>query len=101
MTNAQPTPDTLRTASEALARAVHASRGEGDSRPAWLYSLTPSIERFAIDVQAAGMSVTQTMAVLLLALEDGGFARSDRSQYDPSIDRALRVASEVYYREAQ
>jgi hypothetical protein len=100
MTTAPSTPDTLRTASEALASAVRDSRGDGDSRPAWLYALTPAIERFAIDMQAADVSVTQAMAVLLGALEVGGFARSDRSKYDPSVDRALRLASEAYYRES-
>jgi hypothetical protein len=92
--------DTLRTASEALARAVHESRDDGASRPAWLYALTPAIQRFAIQMQAADVSVTRAMAVLLLALEDGGFARPDRSKYDPSVDRALRLASAAYYGEA-
>ena len=100
MTTAPSTQDTLRTASEALARAIHDSRGDGASRPAWLYALTPAIQRFAIQLQAAEVSVTQALAVLLLALEDGGFARPDRSTYDPSVDRALRLASEAYYREA-
>ena len=100
MTTAPSTPDTLRTASEALARAVRDSRGDGASRPAWLYALTPGIERFASRMQAAGVPVTRALAALLLALEEGGFARPDRSTYDPSVDRALRLASEAYYREA-
>ena len=92
--------DTLRTASEALARAVCDNRSDGASRPAWLYSLTPAIQRFAIQMQTAEVSVTRAMSLLLLALEEGGFARPDRSQYDPSVDRALRLASAAYYREA-
>jgi hypothetical protein len=99
MTTAPSTQDALRTASETLARAVHDSRGDGASRPAWLYALTPAIQRFATQMQAADVSVTRAMAVLLLALEDGGFARPDRSKYDPSVDRALRLASDAYYRE--
>jgi hypothetical protein len=51
-------------------------------------------------MQTAEVSVTRAMAVLLLALEEGGFARPDRSRYDPSVDRALRLASAAYYREA-
>ena len=100
MTTAPSTRDALRTASEALARAVHDSRGDGASRPAWLYALTPAIQRFAVRMQAADVSVTRALAALLLALEDGGFARPDRSTYDASVDRALRLASEAYYREA-
>ena len=100
MTIAPSTQHVLRTASEALTRAVHDSRGDGASRPAWLYALTPAIQRFAVQMQVAEVSVTRTMAALLLALEDGGFARPDRSTYDPSVDRALRLASEAYYREA-
>ena len=100
MTTAPSTQDTLRIAGEGLARAVRDSRGDGDSRPAWLYSLTPAIQRFAIQMQTAEVSVTRAMSLLLLALEEGGFARPDRSQYDPSVDRALRLASAAYYREA-
>ena len=100
MTTAPSTQEILRTASEALARAIHDSRGDGASRPAWLYALTPAIQRFAVQMQAADVSVTQVMAVLLLALEEGGFARPDRSKYDPSVDRALRLASAAYYGEA-